>query len=217
MKAIVFDMDGVLFDTEKLLFHAWDVVGAKHGMTQEEITEIRGRCAGHNVAFTEKAFDEFFAGRVKFRAFWEEKEAFFRETLARDGVPTMKGLYELLAFLKKDGYKIALATSTNREGAIHHLTETGILDDFDVLTTGDMFRHGKPHPEVYLTACRLLGADPAETYGVEDSYAGLESAHNAGMKVVMIPDMFPPTEESRRNTDFIFPSLLELRDYLQSL
>ena len=215
MKAIVFDMDGVLFDTERLLFRAWYDMCKKFAITPEEIHSVRKACAGHNIIFTEKYFTEFFGDRLAFWDFWNGKEARYHELLDELGVPPKEGLYELMEFLKEAGYKIALATSTNREGTMRNLTETDILKYFDVLTTGDMFKHGKPHPEVYLTACELLGADPKETYGVEDSYAGLESAHRAGMKVVMIPDLFPPTDESRANTDFIFPSLTALREYLQ--
>lgn len=216
MKAIVFDMDGVLFDTERMLMDAWGDTGPAFGMTEEEIREARESCAGHNVAFTERYFGKTFGSRVPFRKFWEAKEKSYRDRLERDGVPPKKGLYELLAFLKKAGYGIALATSTNREGAESNLTRAGILPCFDVLTTGDMFVHGKPHPEVYLTACGLLGSDPAETFAVEDSYAGLESARRAGMRVVMIPDLFPPTAESKKNTDLLFPSMTELQAYLET-
>jgi beta-phosphoglucomutase-like phosphatase (HAD superfamily) len=77
-----------------------------------------------------------------------------------------------------------------------------------------MFEHGKPAPDVYLRACSLLGSDPAETFAVEDSYPGLESARRAGLRVVMIPDLFPPTEETARNADYTLDSLTELQHLL---
>lgn len=194
MKAVVFDMDGVLFDTERVYFEAWDQVAAEMGI---DITEIRWQCAGHNAADTTRLFDEYFGGRVSYAEFGARKTARFQQLLAEQGVPVKPGLYETLDWLKQNGYRIALATSTKREGAVSNLTATNILSYFDVLVTGDMFAHGKPDPEVYLTACRLLGSQPAQTYAVEDSYAGLESAHRAGLRAVMIPDLFPPNEFTR--------------------
>lgn len=215
MKAIVFDMDGVLFDTERVYFEAWDCTASDMGISPEQINEIRDRCAGHNGADIAVMFDAYFENKYTYAEFGPKKTAHFHRILDERGIPLKEGLFEILDFLKQDGYRIALATSTRRESAMHHLTKAGILDYFDVLTTGDMFAHGKPDPEIYLTACRLLGSDPAETYAVEDSYPGLESAHRAGMKPIMIPDMFPPTEFTR-SVATTYPSLLALRDALKN-
>lgn len=211
MKAIVFDMDGVLFDTERVYFEAWDIAAEEMGI---EIQEIRQKCAGHNAADIKALFDAYFDGKATYDVFGKRKNEHFRQILEERGVPEKKGLHEILEFLKADGYRIALATSSRRETAVHHLECTGILPYFDVLTTGDMFVHGKPDPEIYLTACKLLGSDPSETYAVEDSYPGLESAHRAGLKPVMIPDLFPPNDFTRAVATE-YPSLLALRDALR--
>lgn len=212
MKAIVFDMDGVLFDTERVYFEAWDRVAAEMNV---DVTEIRERCAGHNAADIAVMFDAYFDGKATYAEFGPRKTAAFYQILEERGLPEKEGLHEILKFLKEDGYRIALATSTRKEGALNHLTKAGILEYFDVLTTGDMFTHGKPDPEIYLTACRLLGSDPAETYAVEDSYPGLESAHRAGMKPVMIPDLFPPTDYTR-SIAAEYPSLTALMNALKA-
>lgn len=215
MKAIVFDMDGVLFDTERVYFEAWDLTAEDMGIPPEQINEIRDRCAGHNAADIAVMFDAYFGGKYTYAEFGPKKTAHFHRILDERGIPLKKGLFEILDYLKDHNYRIALATSTRRESAVHHLTNAGILHYFDALTTGDMFEHGKPDPEIYLTACRLLGSNPAETYAVEDSYPGLESAHRAGMKPIMIPDMFPPTDFTR-SVAVTYPSLLELRDALKN-
>lgn len=204
-KAVVFDMDGVLFDTERVYYEAWDIVAAEMGI---EVGEIRDRCAGHNAADIALLFDAWFDGKVTYAEFGARKNACFRRLLDENGLPLKDGLHETLSALKNDGYRIALATSTRREGALANLDRANIREYFDVLTTGDMFLHGKPDPEIYLTACRLLGVDPADAYAVEDSYAGLESARRAGMRVVMIPDLFPPTDEVRAYAS-IYPSLTD--------
>ena len=211
MKAIVFDMDGVLFDTEKVYFEAWDRVAAEMGI---EVKEIMLRCAGHNAADIAVMFDEYYGGKVTYAEFGPKKTAAFHEIIKERGLPEKEGLHEILEFLKKDGYAIALATSTRKEAAVDHLSQAGILSYFDVLATGDMFTHGKPDPEIYATACRLLGSDPAETYAVDDSYPGLESAHRAGLRPIMIPDTFPPTEYTR-SIATTYPSLLALMEALK--
>lgn len=204
-KAVVFDMDGVLFDTERVYYEAWDITAAEMGI---EITEIRDRCAGHNAADIALLFDAWFDGKVTYAEFGARKNAQFHRLLEENGLPLKDGLHETLSALKNAGFRIALATSTRREGALYNLERAKIREYFDVLTTGDMFVHGKPDPEIYLTACRLLEADPSAAYAVEDSYAGLESARRAGMRVVMIPDLFPPTEEIRAYAS-VYPSLTE--------
>ncbi len=211
MRAIVFDMDGVLFDTERIYFDAWELAGNELGI---DTREIRWQCAGHIAADMKGIFEPYFGGKVSFEAFNERKRDCFLRLLRQNGLPLKPGLHEIMDFLKENGYRVALATSTSREGAVSNLTEAGILSCFDVLTTGDMFVHGKPDPEIYLTACRLLGSEPAQTYAVEDSYPGLESAHGAGMKAVMIPDLFPPTDRTRAIA-VTLPSLLALRDALR--
>ena len=215
MKAIAFDMDGVLFDTEQLYFRAWDAEGEAFGMTPEEVREIRFRCAGHNPADTEVMFNDYFRGRVNFSDFWKRKTDRTRRMLREEKIPLKPGLYEILDFLRDGGWAVALATSTNREGTLYNLDQAGITGYFQVLVTGDMFEHGKPEPDVYLRACGLLGSKPEETYAVEDSYPGLESARRAGMRVVMIPDLFPPNAETEKNADYTLSSLLELRDLLR--
>ncbi len=210
MKAIVFDMDGVLFDTERVYFEAWDVVAEEMHI---DIREIRLQCAGHNNADITVLFNNYFGGKVAYEEFGPRKTAAFHKILEEQGLPEKEGLHELLEFLKAEGYRIALATSTRREAAESHLLQANILHYFDVLTTGDMFTHGKPHPEIYQTACHLLGSDPATTYAVEDSYPGLESAHRAGLKPIMIPDLFPPTEYTSSIATTL-PSLTALRQWL---
>lgn len=210
MKAIVFDMDGVLFDTERVYFEAWDRVAEEMGL---DISEVRMQCAGHNNADITVIFNSYFGGKASYEEFGPRKNQAFHDILQERGLPEKEGLHEIMEFLKANGYSIALATSTRREAAEDHLRQAGILHYFDVLTTGDMFTHGKPDPEIYRTACKLLGSDPAQTYAVEDSYPGLESAHRAGMQPIMIPDLFPPTEY----TDSIavtLPSLTALKEWL---
>ena len=216
MNAIVFDMDGVLFDTERIYYRAWHAEGNRQGLTDEQVDRLFYRCAGHNLAAIGAMFREELGDGFDFDAFWKDRTECSNRMIAEAEDIAKPGLRELLDDLRARGWAIAVATSTGRTGTLFNLNRAGIADRFQILVTGDMFRRGKPDPEVYLRACELLGSDPAETYAVEDSYAGLESARKAGMRVVMIPDMFPPTEESKKNTDILLPSLFALREYLRA-
>ena len=104
---------------------------------------------------------------------------------------------EVLHTLRARGYRLGLATSTNRTEATDHLRRTGMLELFDGLAFGDMVRDGKPAPDIYLLAARLIGLPPDACAGVEDSLNGVRAIHNAGMRPIMVPDLIRPTEDIR--------------------
>ena len=106
-----------------------------------------------------------------------------------------KGAHEVLSYLKAQGYKVGMATSTPWDTVKDHLERTDMMGYFDTIVTGDMIEHGKPAPDIYLLAAERLGVDPADCVGVEDSMSGVRSIHAAGMRAVMIPDMIRPTPE----------------------
>lgn len=124
------------------------------------------------------------------------------------------GVVELLDFLKDQKIPMALATSTGRERTLRRMEMTGLGPYFSAIITGDQVVHSKPDPEIYQLACRALGTDPAHTIAIEDSRNGILSAHAAGMKVIMVPDMIPPTPELDALLFQRCASLLEVRDFL---
>ena len=105
------------------------------------------------------------------------------------------GVKEILKFGRENGIRIALATSSSRDYAMHCLKDAGIDTCFDGIVCGDMVSHSKPNPEIYLRACELVGVDPKDAVAFEDAPAGIEAAYRAGMKVVMVPDLVQPTEK----------------------
>ena len=200
---VVFDMDGVLFDTETIFDNAWrqtaramriaDIEPAIRdcrGVTPAYIREYFGRC------YPEVCFDEF--DRLTDQRFAE---------ITANGVPTMPGVHELLRDLRAWGVKIALATSGERSRALHHLAQAGIVEAFDAIITGDMVANSKPAPDIYQTAAAALNLSPADCIGVEDSHNGVRSAHAAGMGVAMVVDQMPVTAEMRALTWRIFDDL----------
>lgn len=191
-KAIVFDMDGVLFDTEMVCNIVWTDIFKEIGIENPEIT-IKN-CTGLN----RKSEEEYFAKHhpdIDFEWFINRSSEKFGKWLDENGIPMKTGTRELLTWLKGNMWKTALATSSRRETALHHLNATGLTEMFDKIITGDVVTKGKPDPEIYLKACDMLGVLPSETYAVEDSRNGLWSAYNAGMKAILVPDLIEPTED----------------------
>lgn len=212
MKAVVFDMDGVIFDTEKLCYDSWCAVAKEHDIPDMDI--VFPKCIGTNSRDTRQIVMDHYGPDFEYDVFSKEADGRFWEYIETKGIPVKKGVKELLEFLKKSGYQIALASSTKRASVEFHLSGVGILEYFQSLTTGDMVTHSKPDPEIYRLACESLGVEPAEAYAIEDSYNGIRSAYAAGMKPIMVPDLIPPNEEMEEKAHVILKDLLEVITYL---
>lgn len=213
IQAVVFDMDGVLFDTERLYNEAWHEV-AESWPIKVNLDDLIVRCVGLNHADTRRLFDDMLGEDFPFDAYTGRIGARFRE-LVEEELPVKEGVREILFWLKEQKVPTALATSTSRESALSHLRRTGILSYFDEIITGDMVEHSKPAPDIYLIACNALHIPPADCIAVEDSPNGIRSAYAAGMKAVMVPDQIAPTDELRAMLYREFPSLTGLLRYLK--
>lgn len=212
MKAVVFDMDGVLFDTERLCMEGWSKVAARWGI--EGMDAISRKCIGLNANDTEALVLGECGKDFPYGDFMGEVSQWFRSYIAKKGLPVKPGVEKLLAYLKRSGYQIGLASSTRYASVVQHLKQANIIDDFQVLVTGDMIEHSKPKPDIYLLACKKLGVEPTESYAIEDSPNGIRSAHAAGMKAIMVPDLIEPDEEMRELSHIICKDLLEVLSYL---
>ena len=212
MKAVVFDMDGVLFDTERLCLDGWRQVARKHGLQGME--EVAVQCIGLNARDTRELVLERMGHDFSYDDFRAEVSEWFWRDIEENGIPLKEGVKRILAFLQQNGYVIGLASSTRYESVVECLKRGEILDYFSVIVTGDMVEHSKPQPDIYLLACKKLGVAPEETYAVEDSVNGIRSAHAAGMKTVMVPDLIAPDEETRSLSFLICENLSGFMKYL---
>lgn len=154
MKAIIFDMDGVIFDTERVGDQAWRQAAEEMGFAQ--IDDAISRCRGLNRADT-KAFFEREYPDLDYLAFHKRNHEIMNQLLA-DGMPVKTGAVELLHWLRQEEWRVALATSTGRESTMHHLEAAHMTDLFDAIITGEQVEHGKPDPEIYEMACDAIGA-----------------------------------------------------------
>lgn len=214
MKAVVFDMDGVLFDTEKLCFDCWCQVAKEQGILDMET--VFPRCIGRNNTDVREILFDFYGADFAYDTFCAEASVYFKRYITDNGMPMKPGVVELLDYLKKDGYTIGLASSTRYASVVNHLEQAGIREYFTEIVGGDMVEHSKPEPDIYLIACEKLGADPKETYAIEDSFNGIRSAYRAGMKPVMVPDMLAPDEEMKKLSIVICEDLTKLRTYFET-
>lgn len=208
IEGVVFDMDGLLLDTEQIVKRTWTDVGTAMGYPDmgEQIYHTLGFNRPRRKAYFESVYgpdwpDEEIVRRTVIR---------FNEIVESEGIPVKKGARELLAFLKEKGIKIGLATSTSEEHAKQELDEAGIWDYFDGRIFGSMVTKSKPDPEIYLKACAAIGVEPAHALALEDAPSGVESAYRAGLRVIMIPDMVQPSDEVRKMTWDVQESLLDI-------
>ena len=211
MPVIVFDMDGVLVDSERLVLRSWECVGRDLGL--RGLHELFFRCIGTTHASTRRVFAEAYGESFDYEAFRDRTRVYYMQ-FTKEGVPLKPGVMELLCWLKEHGWRTGLASSSREVNVRRNMEVTGMGPYFDTLVCGDMLTASKPAPDIYLRACAELRAEPSASYAVEDSRNGLLSASAAGMKALLVPDMVEPDEVMKSRAAAVLPDLLAVRDYL---
>ena len=186
-QAVVFDMDGLMFDSERMIQRSWDVVGVKMGFGK--MGKDIYHTLGLNNAERERYFKSAYGEDFPYLEFRENYRAEVARDTRENGTPVKKGLYELLEVLKEKQMKLAVATSSSYENTVELLKETKVYSYFQEIVTGNMVEHSKPAPDIYQKACEKLNVLPEHALALEDSYNGIRSGYAAGMKVIMIPDL----------------------------
>lgn len=196
IKAVIFDMDGVLIDTEKHYYAAWQQAAKEAGFAFTGEHALLLRSCDPKVA--EKQMKQIFGDSFDYFAIRERRRELVKERLETYGLEKKPGIDEILAYLHQKGLKTAVATATPIALAKEHLEKIGVLDLFDQVVSAKQVAHGKPAPDVYLYACEQIGTKPEECIAVEDSPNGILSAYRAGCKPVMVPDLTLPDEETKK-------------------
>ena len=214
-QAVVFDMDGVIFDTERLVIEFWKEVAKKHNIPNVEHTCIQ--CLGTNRVRTREIFLENYGADFPFDPYRAEVTELFNTHYKGVPLPTKPGIRELLNYLQEQDIKVGLASSTAQHLVRDEIGTAGLLPYFQTLVCGDMVEHSKPAPDIFLKACEILTADPTKSIAIEDSFNGIRSAHCAGMTPIMVPDQVQPTDEIRTLAFHVMPSLLDVLNWLKTL
>jgi HAD superfamily hydrolase (TIGR01509 family) len=215
IKAILFDMDGVIFDTERIYLEHWIEIFQKYGytMTQEVYASVMGR-GRENVM---RIFKEVFGQDLPILEMYKEKDKMLKQAVEEGKVPMKPGAKEILSFLKNNNFKTALATSAKRDRMLMQLKMANIEAEFDAVICGDDITKSKPNPEIFLMAAQSIGIAPENCAVVEDSSAGIEAAYKAEMLALHVEDLKKPDEEILKYCKKSFKDLFEIKEYLVQL
>lgn len=215
IKAVLFDMDGVIFDTERVYLEGWKKVFKNYGyeMTKEVYVSVMGT-GRKNVS---KTFQNIYGTDLPILQMYEEKDKELFKAIEEGQVTLKEGVKEILMFLKEKGYKTALATSAKRERTMKQLKMGGIEELFDAIVSGDEVEKSKPDPGIFLTAAKKLLVSPENCIVVEDSPAGIKAAYNAKMMGLHVEDLKEADEEILQHCHEKFKNLLEIKEYISNL
>lgn len=215
VSGIIFDMDGILIDSERQSNEGWLWAAGQLGvdMPMWLIDSFKGAPAELCCKF----FDDYYKGVIDY---WEAKELRtqhvykIRET---EGIPVKNGVKDIFEYIRNNGLKCAVATSTRRESAEKTLHEIGVWDYLDAVVYGDEVEHGKPEPDIFLRAAKAIGVNPSEAVVVEDSINGIKAGYAADMRVVHIPDTIAIDDDIRKLTYMVCADLNGLIDVVESI
>lgn len=213
IKGAVFDMDGLLLDTERICDKAWDEAGKQFHFAG--IAHAKLACIGLNEIGTR----DFFARNYPdfdYNGFRELSRRLTKEALA-EKIPVKQGAEEILSMLKQKNIALAVASSTREVTVREQLERAGLLQYFDKIITGDMVQKGKPHPEIFTKACEALQLSPETCIAFEDSVNGIRSAYRAKTFPIHIPDLHPENQETIAMSWKRFSSLTEAKNYLVNI
>lgn len=193
---VLFDMDGVVLDTEKIYARFWAEAAHALGypMTYEQALGMRSL----NSQAGQQKLESYFGPGVSRAVMRDKRVELMDAFVAENGIDPKPGIHELLDALKERGIKTAIATSSPMDRATAYLSRLGLLEKFDCICIGHEVKQGKPAPDIYLYAAASIGVAPENCLAIEDSPAGIESAYRAGCMPVLVPDLDGSTEEMRK-------------------
>lgn len=215
IKLVIFDMDGLMFDTEKLGLSGWEYAFEKLGLNVPNALlkeKIGLNSKDSKQLMIKEIGDDFDYNKAK-----EIKRSYVLNYINKNGTPIKEGLLELLSFLDDYGIKKAVATSRSLKYTDIYISKSIIKSSFEVIITGDMVDKGKPNPDIFLKAANILGIEPKKTMVLEDSLNGIKAANQANMLPVLIPDLVLPDKEIKKLIFAQCTSLIEVIDLLKEL
>ncbi|MBD5518645.1 MAG: HAD family phosphatase [Lachnospiraceae bacterium] len=213
-RAVIFDMDGVIFDSERLILDCWEQVAEKYHFTN--IREVCIDCIGTNKVRTKEIVCAYYGESFPYDEYSKEVSGLFREYIQTKGLPVKRGVEELLQYLQDKRIPIGLASSTRLAVVEEELCQAGLYDYFQVVMGGDQLKRSKPEPDIYLLTCEKMGVLPERVYAIEDSYNGIRSAYSAGMMPIMVPDILQADEEMKEKSIAVLEDLFQVKYYFSA-
>ncbi|HOO89803.1 MAG TPA: HAD family phosphatase [Syntrophales bacterium] len=215
ISAVIFDMDGLMFDTERIAIEAWQRAGRTYHCEIPEALIIQS--IGRDVHDTRMLYEQALGSTFDFDCARALRIRYTDDIIEQRGIPLKKGLLELLDLLENHVVLTAVATSTERSRAEVLLEKARLSVRFDAVVYGDEVPHGKPAPDIFLLAADRLRVKPQQCIVLEDSNSGILSAAKAKMRPFMIPDIEPPAQGIDTVADRIFPDLHAVTAYLEGI
>lgn len=215
ISGLIFDMDGVIFDTEKMLAHFWHIASLEKGFDMKIEHSIAIRST--SPAEAERILQSCFGKEFDYYSIRQRRRQLMNDYIEKNGLPVKKGVVKILDMAKKRNLKISIATATDIERTKWYLEKENLIDYFDTVATTQMVEKGKPYPDIYQYACTSIGLSPLRCVAFEDSDNGVKSAFSAGCKVIMIPDLTNPDEKIKDMIYSIQENLSDASDFIETL
>ncbi len=210
--AVIFDMDGVIFDSERATLLCWLELSKEKNF--ENIYEVFLKCTGTTMKKTKSIVLEAYGEDFPYDEYASLASKMYHARYDGGKLPVKKGVKDILEYLKENNKKIALASSSRKETVEKELRDAGIYSFFDEIVTGDMVNRSKPEPDIFLKACEAVGVKPDRAYAIEDSYNGIRAAFRGGLKPIMVPDLLEADDEMKKISDKVLNDLNAVIGYL---
>lgn len=214
VRGVIFDMDGLLLDSESLAMDS--LVSAAKELGYDMPLSFCRRMIGVPADICRELVLTTYGKDFPLKAFFDLHEVHLRQLVDSGKLQLKTGVLELLDYLDAKQIPYAIATSSSRIRTDHHLALVGIFSRFKYIVTRDDVKQGKPHPEPYLTAAAKLGIAPEDALALEDSHNGVRAAHAAGIRVIMVPDLLGPDDEMHGKVQQVANDLHQVLDYLRA-
>lgn len=212
LELVVFDVDGLMLDTESVWKEAFDQAGNKFGI-QNMGSTLFPQLIGKSGRDEKEVLDQYLSQDIQELVIKEWERIGYG--MLKKNVPVKPGLNEILDFLEQHHIKMAVATTTRRELTEERLKRVGVYDRFDYVLCGDEVTNRKPDPEIYLSVLKKMDTDARNALVLEDSVVGVEAAYRAGIDCIQVPDIIAPTDLQKKQTICIVKDLMEARDYIK--
>ena len=215
VKGVIFDMDGLMIDSERVTYEGYVIECGKLGLSMDR--EFYKTLLGRPLPAVFQMFYDRYGRSFPMEQVLSNVHAYMEKLFITEGVPVKEGLRDLLKYLKEQGCKTVVATSSNRDRVDHILELTGLSEYFDDSICGNEVEKGKPNPDIFLKACQKVNLSPSEALVLEDSEMGIQAAFSAGIPVICVPDMKYPEAPYAEKAARIVDSLTEVQKIIQDL